>query len=444
VGAEHATAEKVAAPAERQQETTVQEGATPEEARVLELQRKAGNRAVTALLRGSGQTIQREISWKASDLEVGRSWKDRVRTTFAGDTYSMIIEAVTDFHRTREPKRKLYLARVIEWRTDDWLQRHGNREAAKEQKQKRMIENLNAEAKREVGNLRAQATYMRDMKSEASLLEGGAGGFKGQYGAAKKSGVYADKSSGLAAGGVPGGQGADEAAAEIVAKYKLTAAEITAIRTFTLPDYAYINPATANDDKWLASNVAGTDHLKDLGAAPGSPAHDPNLKRSVAQYGYDALGPGLKLLKQEGALQAGMLSQAASKLPKYDKLTYRGRRMSEDDFDAKYLKNPGKVERFASFSSMSKSEAVARRYADGIGGDVKTKPTETVSVLYEVQMTNGRDISALSAALSQNEEEVLILPGAEFKVTQVTPFFAGNAGKPAARSWYRVKLTQTR
>jgi len=444
VGAEHAIAEKVAAPAERQQEAAVQDGATPEEARVLELQRKAGNRAVTALLRGSGQAIQREISWKASDLEVGRSWKDRVRTTFATDTYSQIIEAVKDFHAAREPKRKMYLARVIEWRTDDWLQRHGNRDSAKEQKQKRMIENLNAEAKREVGILRAQATYMRDMKSDASLLEGGPGGFKGLYGAAKQSGVYSGKSEALAGGAVPGGQGADEAAAAVVAKYKLTAAEITAIRTFTLPDYAYINPATANADKWLKDNVGSVPHLKGFGDAQTPPAVDPSLKRSVEEFGYDALGPGLKLLKQEGALHAGILSQAAAKLPKYDKATFRGKRMSEDDFDEKYLKNPGRIEGFGSFSSASKSETIARGYADGTAGDVKPKPDETVSILYELTMTNGRDISALSAALSKNEEEVLILPGAAFRVKQVIPYFAGNPGKPAARFWYRIKLTQIR
>jgi len=445
VPAEHVAAvEKVAAPAERQQDDIVPEGATPEEARVLMLQRQAGNRAVTSLLRGGSQAIQREISWRASDLEVGRSWKDRVRTTFATDTYSQIIEAVKDFHKAREPKRKIYLARVIEWRTDDWLQRHGNRESAKERTQKRMIENLNAEAKREVGKLRAEAMYLRDMKSDAGLLEGGPGGFKGLYGAAKKSGVYTDKAAGLAAGGVPGGQGADEAAAEVVAKYKLTAAEIVAIRTFTLPDYAYINPATANADQWLRDNVAGVEHLKGFGAAQTPPAVDPSLKRSVEEHGYDTLGPGLKLLKEEGALHAGMLAQAAAKLPKYDKLAYRGKRMSEDKFDEQYLRNPGRLEPFGSFGSASRSEAVARGYADGTAGDVKAKPHETVSVLYEIQMTNGRDISALSAALSKNEEEVLILPGAVFKVTQVIPYYTGNVGKPAANFWYRIKLTQIR
>jgi hypothetical protein len=444
VGAEHAAAiEKVAAPAEKQQDALVQDGATPEEARVLMLQRQAGNRAVTSLLRGSA-AIQREISWKASDLEVGRSWKDRVRTTFATDTYSQIIEAVKDFHAAREPKRKMYLARVIEWRTDDWLQRHGNRESAKEQKQKRMIENLNAEAKREVGNLRAQAMYMRDMKSDAGLMEGGPGGFKGLYGAAKKSGLYSEKAEGLAAGKTPGGQGADKAAAEVVAKYELTAAEITAIRTFTLPDYAYINPATANADQWLKDNVGGMDHLKGVADAPGPTAVDPSLKRSVAEFGYDALGPGLKLLKQEGALQAGMLAQAAAKLPKYTESAFRGKRMSMAAFKDRYIKNPGQLETFASFSSASKSEAVAQGYADGTSGDVKPKPNETVSILYEITMTNGRDISALSAALSQNEEEVLILPGAAFKVTQSIPLMPGSLGKPEATLWYRIMLIQIR
>jgi hypothetical protein len=440
VGAEHATAEKVNAPAEvREQELPQDDQATPEEARVLALQRKVGNRAVTALLRGTA-SVQRDITTRVTDLEAVRSWRDRVRTSFAADTMSMIIDAVHDFRAARDPKQKLYLARVIEWRTDDWLQRHGARTASKERRQKVVIEQLNAEAKREVGVLRAQGQYMRDMQG-ARLMEGEAG-FEGLYGPGKKSGVYGEKAAGLAAGHTPGGQGADEAAAEIVKKYRLTAAEITAIRTFTLPDYAYINPATANADKWLRDNVATTEHLKGFGATQTPPGVDPMLKRSLAQSGDDALGPGLKLLKNEGVVHAGMLAQAAAKLPVYDKIAFRGRRMSHRDFATKYNMNAGRVEKFTSFSSMSKSEAVAQGYADGTAGDVKAKPNETISVLYEVKMSNGRDISALSAALSRDEQEVLVLPGAVFRVMNVSFLPPGNVGKPNAVKWVRITLVQ--
>lgn len=447
MGAEHATAEKVAAPAEaREQEALAPDEGNPEEARVLMLQRQAGNRAVTALLGGGASpAVQRAIGYRVADLEAGRTWKDRIRTTFAADTYSQIIEAMKDFHAAREPKRKLYLARVIEWRTDDWLQRHGDRTASGERKQKVIIEQLNAEAKREVGNLRAQAAYMRDLTSNASLTEGGQGMFQGLLPQAQKSGVYTDAARGLAAGGVPGGRGGDQDAADVVRKYHLTAAEIAAIRTYTSPDYAYINPAAENNDAWLADNVAGQAHLKAMGAASGSPTVDPRLKRSVEEHGYDTLGPGLRLLKQEGALHAGMLQQALTKLPKYDKVAYRGRRMSDAKFDEKYLKRPGQPEVFKTFSSSSKSQAIGQGYADGTGGDVRPGDLDTVSILYEITMTDGRDISMLSAAMTLNPElEVLILPGAVFKVTQVIEYFVGPVGKPAATRWFRIKLTQVR
>lgn len=406
-----------------------------EHSRLLSLQRRAGNRAVTSLLQGgAGATVQRAFSVKPSTLEANRSTGDRIRTAFASDTYSMVIEALRDFGKARDAKRKLYLARVIEWRTDDWLQRHGDRRTSKDRQRKAAIEQLNLEAKREVGILRAQAVYTRDMQGDAGLLEGGPGQLKGLNPTAKRSGLYAEKAVGLGGGDVPGGQGADAAAAEVVKKYNLSAAEIAAIRTYTLPDYAYINPATANSDAWLRSNVAeakGADHLKQLGAAANP-------------LSVDDLGPGLKLLKQEGALHAGMLAQAASKLPKYTRPAFRGQRLSEDAFHDKFMGNRGKPMKYTAFSSASKSEAIARGYADGTAGDIRPRKDETVSVLYEIAMIDGRDISALSAALSKDEQEVLILPGAEMQVLSVIPVFTGPEGAPPATRWYRVKLQQVR
>lgn len=420
-----------AALVQRTQATGSHGAATSAQARILALQRQAGNRAVTALLRGQVQpSLQREISWKPEDLEVGRSWKDRLRTTFASDTYSLIIEAVKDFHAARDAKTKMYLARVIEWRSEDWLTRHGDRASGKAATQKRMLENLHAEADREVSKLKAEALYLRDMQSEAGLLEGGPGSFKGMYQPAKQTGAYAGKAMALAGGGAPGGPGADDRAAEIVQKYKLSAAEVAAIRTFTLPDYAYINPATANADEWLKSNVKGSDNLKQHGALPA--------------IGKDALGPGLKLLKLEGALHAGMLNQALAKLPRFAEVAYRGRRMSPADFATKYNGGQGGLEKFGAFSSTTKSMGIARGYADGTGGDVTTNATDTVSVVYEITMKDGRDISLLSAAISKNEEEVLILPGAELKVDAVIPESTGNAGKPSATAWYKIKMTQVK
>ena len=66
-----------------------------------------------------------------------------------------------------------------------------------------------------------------------------------------------------------------------------------------------------------------------------------------------------------------------------------------------------------------------------------------MSVLLEIELTNGRDISLLSGAVKK-EEEVLILAGAKFAI-QGFSFRSKeeqHAGKPPATAWYVVKLKQ--
>ena len=95
------------------------------------------------------------------------------------------------------------------------------------------------------------------------------------------------------------------------------------------------------------------------------------------------------------------------------------------------------------FGSASKRRNIAEGYAQGISGDVKPRPDQTVSVLLEMELTNARDIEKLSGT-PKGEYEVLILPGAKFVITAVIKAPTGDQveGDPKATHWAIVRMKQ--
>jgi len=387
----------------------------PTQARVLELQRSAGNRAVTQLLQPQRPApVQRAIGTRAGDLVPYMS-------SLTG-TYAKMIWALRDFHRSKNDVDKITYANAIRGLARTWLDSHARPRTARDRTRFEKVIQLEAEASREHGVLLAQAQYLKDLES---------GGFQAAGGITRMHAVNPAKELRAGRTDTKTYKGADERAAELVAKYKLSAAEIAAIRTFTLPDYAYINPATANSESWLQSNILG--------------AKDPKLQQQYGPVASTAgdpwAGSGLKRLMAEGAAHAGMLMQALSKLDPYTETTFRGERLTINEYVKKYRK--GAELPFHAFSSAAKERSVAEGYADGTAGDIKPAADKTVSVLVEVKMTNGRDISTLSAAMLP-EEEVLILPGSKFKVDGISKRTGAPPGQPPAKYWFVVHLTQTK
>jgi len=189
-----------------------------------------------------------------------------------------------------------------------------------------------------------------------------------------------------------GVHGADDRAAKIVASYRLTAAEIAAIRIFTLPDYSYINPAVAGSRDWLKKNMS---QLADL--------YIPKIDQPT--------------LMQEGGEHARKVRQALLKLPRWEGgAAYRGERHTLQTFQKTY--KVGTIVPFDSFSSASKERWVAENYAGGVGTDIKTDATRNICVVLVVYHKTARDISRLSAS-PKKEEEVVILPGTRFNVERI-------------------------
>ncbi len=180
----------------------------------------------------------------------------------------------------------------------------------------------------------------------------------------------------------------------------LTQAELLAIKTFTAGDYHYINPAVADDAKFMNTQMGRTD----------------------------------RTLFEEGQLHAHVMMQGLAKLPQKTGKTYRGARMTRKDFDEHYRLET--VFRNPNFSSSSTNRARAQVFADK-----NDDHNKTVSVLCISTINNAIDISRIS--VYPNEEEWLLLPGSEFKVVSRVQQATGNDGNPQATEWWEVHLIQT-
>lgn len=428
----------------------------PRHAKMLDLQRQAGNKAVSQMVAaqrqtaGARATAQRAMATRATDL--------KAQFILRG-TYGKIVRALADYEAARAPEIKMEYATAIRGLCNTWLKAHPSPKAGKEKQQHQQIEQLEAESFKEMGVLSAQAKYLQGFEDTGPAAPGakalpgvapnGRGYLQspfdpnqqfGQFGAlslgAKINAAGPAKSLGAGRTHKANAtQGAGDAALRVATKYKLNAAEIAAIRTYSFTDYAYINPSVSNNRARLEKNL---DDVK-----------DPSLNRL-------ALTPDrIETAMKEGAMHAGVLMQALSKIEPFTKKGYRGERLNAADFIRRYVvgaevsgsnTEPGKAPRgvnYTWFGSASKRRNIAEGYAQGISGDVKPRPDQTVSVLLEMELTNARDIEKLSGT-PKGEYEVLILPGAKFVITAVikAPTSDQVEGDPKATHWAIVRMKQ--
>lgn len=376
------------------------------EEQVLDLQRRAGNRAVTDLLTSATQ-VQRATrpgDVGAGELKGHRSFGEKVRSTFATDTFSKLTKALADFQQ----KPDLVQAAAVVGLCDQWLAKHGTESSRKMKERKATVEQVRAEVWRDAGKLRAQSQYAREFEGAKGTwfpLQAPSQMTKiGGHGLAKK-----------VAAGEPGTfEGTDQAAVDLAAKYRLSEAEIAAIRTYTMADYKYINPATASNLGWLKGNMA----------------------KAGSAFNASA---GEKTLLEEGRMQAGMLKDAVTKLPAWSGTLYRGERLTAKQFKERY-EGKSEYEQVA-FGSASKVFSIGQKFANG-EGDEAPGDDQTISVFVYFHVTSGRDISKLSAVGS--EDEVSIVGGTRFAVDRIEKLPSGPPGRKEvpAKSWYVIIMTE--
>jgi hypothetical protein len=390
-------------------------GLAPIHAQLLTMQRQAGNKAVTAFLAGQAPPqMQRDIS--GGDLRGARSNKEGLRAAFVSDTYSKIITALDDFRS----KPSVIQAKIVVGLCDDWLKKHGAEGTKRSRAKKALIEDVRAEVERGAGKLRAQAAYVNQYEGgEGEWHPLAAPNLNTKNAALGPSAELASGDVTKKAGNI---QNKDELArlkggANLITKYKLTAAEVAAIRTYTSGDYRYINPAAAGDKDWMKNQMAR------------------NQAKGGSYFNQNATE---KQLTQEGGLQTGMMASGLARLPKWEGELWRGERQTFDKVLELYAS--GTFEQ-KSIGSASKDRTVAHSYANGTGGG-DPDPDQNVYVLLRLHVTEGRDISKIGAV--SGEGEVTLLPGTKFSIDHVTRLERGPAGnaRVPAKAWYVVTLSQ--
>jgi hypothetical protein len=217
----------------------------------------------------------------------------------------------------------------------------------------------------------------------------------------------------------------------------LSPAELAAIQTYSVQDYRYINPATANDPAWLAANypdLADKDktleewaQLQDQLAAAGQ-----TLDQRLADRRKD-----LTALREEGGLHSGVALQGLLKMPVWRGAAYRGEAMDEKRFDARFVKDGDGFRpldptfTWKTITSISKDESKARGFMNMGEGLYR--------VIFKFEVTNGRDIEGLS--MNRGEREVALLPGAEFAYGDIKVLTAGKHVEGFGQVSWQLQIT---
>jgi hypothetical protein len=374
---------------------------------LLTLQRQIGNRAVAATL------VQRQLAVGAEHLDAVRSVTGQLKGAVTNDTLHRLRDVVADHQKSTDISQADARLTLILALSDFYLTQHAQDPDRRARAKRSAVDDVKQAALVERSQTAAQARYARDLYAQKTGPKssptrfGHAGGATWQTvtGGAKAVATGAPTKAYLGAG---------PQAIELAKTYGLTEAEILAVRTYTSQDFKYINPATANSDSWMKSN------MQPKTAWPLPTATKDRQRRE---------------LFEEGALHGALSVSALSKLPSQKGTCYRGERITEAKLASLA---EGTVQSRANLTSLSLDSAKSQEFANGAS---TTTPDSTVSVLWEVKVTDGKDIQALSV-FGSTEREWLLLPGSQIRVDRIVEQKAGVAGTPAATKWVRVYARQ--
>ena len=291
------------------------------------------------------------------------------------------------------------------------------------------VEDILAEAKKQWGVEQAKAAYAAQMKGvvhegDAQTPAYNPGGKFDPKNLAQKDLIFDDPK-----------------VKKLMQSTGLTEGEVLAIRAYTASNYKYINPAVANQKDRADKEKDWMDiqNRPDPSKAK-TPLEKQQLEAALKLYeeGGTKDKGSKKSLYEEGALHAGMMTEAFKKLPKKTGTLYRGARMNAKAFNEAYSK--GKEITYEAFVSQSTSAVVARGFANG-GGDFAPPDDATTSVFVEAQITDARDLMALSV-YGSGEAEWLLPPGTKLRVESINDDKQKDKGRPPAKAWKKVTLKQ--
>lgn len=372
--------------------------------------------------------LRRTITATSADIAATRRAKSGLNRLVGTKDSLDKIGKLLDLHRTKtDQQEQIVTLTAITGLTKEWLAKHTD---PKEAPTRALLEDILAEASRDLGRAQAQQRYVNDMRA-GDMVPTNRGRMAHESTATPftqhlNTGMAA-KGNAAIASAAPGKTYHPDhparAGAEMIRAAGLTEAEITAIKLYTGSAYLFINPATARDTEWLDKQVPAMQKILDAQAS------------AVGQRTVDT-----DKMREEGVVHTGVAMQGLAKMEVKKGTTYRGARMTPEKFDETYGKKTHVV--YKGFTSTGLLESTADLYARG-GGERKPDPDQTVSVKCFFEVNDARDIKPISEIAVENEW--LLLPGASFEITKIVNVKQGDPGKPGvtpATAWKEVHLKQ--
>jgi hypothetical protein len=419
---------------------------------VIALQRTAGNRAVTALLRrpaeAPGRMIQR-LAVTTSDLDASIGIGSKGVFGMGHSSFVAIRTSLSRYEKAAAAKGAdgdlIQLLDILDAQVTHWLNTHRatDKEGAARRAALQKLEGSVADERRRISQRMEQQVYIEGLAAGARPEQGadvlvpddpGKHRFKAASTGARVAGAQALEgfSSTIELSKrrqqFLGGDGAiakqHEARMKLVNERGITPAEHAAILTYTheAGDFDYINPGMAGIDPWLAANKARVGKTIEAARA----AHGPHIT------GWSDVDD--KALKEEADLHTRLAVAGMGKLDPYVGVSYRGESRSEADLRA--VAGVGSTHRQHSLVSTSKNEGTAFGFATKNLG-----PGRDVAVFWIYQHTGakgfGADVEILSAM--SGEGEVLLFPDAPFTIVamvEVGPGLPAPGGPMAAFHTY--------
>mgnify|MGYP001027664901 CR=1 FL=1 len=370
-----------------------------------------------------GSVLRRRITATSADIAANRRKKGKLaKLTGSKDSLDKIGKLLDGHAALTDQQAQITSLAAIVTLIDKWLNTHSDE---KDRGMVSLLEDIKAEASRDLGQARAQQRYLNDLRA-GELMPNGKRRLEHQPTKTpftqQLTAEMASKASRTMA--LTGQQWDDgdrrKPVADLIRSAGLSEAEIAAIKIFTANDFLYINPTVANNPEWMQGQ------MKDVSAAMAS------SERFAGPRKLDQVQ-----LHQEGVTHGGILMQALMKLPPEKGEVYRGARMNAEEFAEAY---GGKSQlTYDSFVSSAFKSVASDVYARG-GGAKKPRPDQTISVKCIFEVQDARDVRKLSEVAV--EEEWVLLPGTTFAITSIEDDTVKEVGTPPATAWKVVHLKQ--
>lgn len=390
---------------------------------VLLLQSTAGNAATSRWVQHyAGNTVvRRRMKFGLKDLEGDVS----LAAVINKSTFKQIRAKLKEYDEAKTARDELHLLQELEVLVDEWLAKRESTDDGKDaastnaSKKGSSLKRLRDAIRAELDALgpEQQADYAERIKATTAAVDeekrtkkrasgkdtaaafkfitdsGAAGADTRKFDDAR---TYTDETDQQ---NKQRGSVRDAAKAQTGGRSVLSDAEIASIRVYSGGDYKFINPDMEGSDSWLAANVKSVASGKDE-AKFGR--HGAEVKESKGRLDTK----DRRELKQEARQHRRVMMSGLEKMDnvKGPLTTYRGMSIAEDALRKDYA--DGRVLTWRPFTSTSMKQNVSEAFALPKDGKVGLLLVLTVHV--------GRDISEISV---KREGEVVLFPGAQFKVT---------------------------